>query len=76
MLLLSGFFVFTLFTFDTYLRSTCLSWSNKDMPTPHNNHSHHNPPKNLDLQKALRQEQIDMEKVDVPIVTVSGTFKK
>lgn len=46
------------------------------MPTVHDHHQHPNPPKNLDLKKALSWEQKQLEKVDVPIVTVSGTFKK
>lgn len=38
--------------------------------------THSNPPAGLDLKTALKNEQFLMSKVDVPIVTVSGTFKK
>ena len=39
-------------------------------------HKQKNPPKNLDLKKALLYEQKSMAEADVPIATVSGTFKK
>lgn len=37
---------------------------------------HTRPPKDLDLQKALHEERHRLEEVDIPIVTVSATFRK
>ncbi|OGV92224.1 hypothetical protein A3B57_03015 [Microgenomates group bacterium RIFCSPLOWO2_01_FULL_47_10] len=46
------------------------------MPNHLDQHHHPKPPGKLDLAKALQEEQHQMELADVPIVTVSGTFKK